>query len=262
VICIVVPAFDEEEGLRRLLPRIPARIHGHGVAVLVVSDGSSDRTAAVAAEGGAALVSFPVNRGKGAALRAGIARAQRWGFDALVTMDADGQHDPGDLERLVAPVLSGRYDLTTGTRYLEDPGRGATPLNRYLVRRSLIGVLRRRLGWAPTDPLCGYRCFSPAAVSRIRLHGDRYETELETVIQAAEAGLGVKEVPIARVYGPGTSRMGARGGPFLGRLLVILGYVATLRRTSRSRIGAPRPEGSTVVGPTRSTAGVVSEGHR
>lgn len=246
MICILIPAFDEEEGLRRLLPRIPTRIHGHRVAVLVVSDGSSDGTAAAAGEGGATVVELPVNRGKGAALRTGLARAERLGFDVLVTMDADGQHDPRDLERLVGPVAAGRCDLAVGSRYLEEASRGDTPLNRFLVRRGVIAILRRTLGGSPTDPLCGYRCFARAALTRIRLRGNRYEPELETVIQASRAGLRVVEVPIARIYGPGTSRMGARWGRPLGRLLVILGYLATLGRAWADRPGARRAGGAAV----------------
>ena len=99
MIAVVVPAFNEADGLRSLLPRIPACLFGVPVQVIVVSDGSTDATEAVALDHGAVLVRLPKHRGKGAALRAGFAQAMELDPAQLVTMDADGQHDPADLER-------------------------------------------------------------------------------------------------------------------------------------------------------------------
>ena len=106
MIAVVVPAFNEADRLRILLPRIPACLFGVPVQVIVVSDGSTDGTEAVALDHGAVLVGFPRNRGKGAALRAGFARAMELDLSLLVTMDADGQHDPADLA--AGPARDGR----------------------------------------------------------------------------------------------------------------------------------------------------------
>jgi glycosyltransferase involved in cell wall biosynthesis len=230
VIAVVVPAFNEADRLRTLLPRIPACLFGAPVQVIVVSDGSTDGTEAVALDHRAALVPLPKHRGKGAALRAGFARAMELDPSQLVTMDADGQHDPADLERLVQPVMAGECELATGSRFLSDPSRGPAPLNRYLVRKVLVAALRATLGRTYTDPCCGYRCFSFQAIQAIRLQGDHYQSELEALFEAAIHGLSVMEVPVRRDYPPGCSKMGAQFGRLAGRVWVISQYVSTIAR--------------------------------
>jgi hypothetical protein len=228
VIAVVIPAFDEADRLRVLLPRIPARLFGVPVQIIVVSDGCTDGTDAVAVDHGAVLVRLPRHRGKGAALRAGFARAMELDPSQLVTMDADGQHDPADLERLVQPVIAGECALAAGSRFLSDSSRGPAPLNRYLVRKVLVAALRAVLGRTYTDPCCGYRCFSFQALQVIRLQGDHYQSELETLFEAAGHGLSVVEVPVRRDYPPGCSKMGAQFGRLAGRAWVISQYVSTI----------------------------------
>jgi glycosyltransferase involved in cell wall biosynthesis len=233
VIAVVVPAFNEADRLRVLLPRIPARLFGVPVQVIVVSDGSTDGTEAVVLDHGAVLVRLPEHRGKGAALRAGFAHAMELDPSQLVTMDADGQHDPADLERLVQPVMTGECALAVGSRFLADPSRGPAPLNRYLVRKVLVAALRATLGRTYTDPCCGYRCFSLQALQAIRLLGDRYQSELEALFEATIHGLSVAEVPVRGDYPPGCSKMGDQFGRLAGRVWVISQYVSTIARKTR-----------------------------
>jgi glycosyltransferase involved in cell wall biosynthesis len=233
VIAVVVPAFNEADRLRVLLPRIPVCLFGAPVQVIVVSDGSTDGTEAVALDHGAVLVRLPAHRGKGAALRAGFTHALKLDPSQLVTMDADGQHDPADLERLVEPVLAQECAVAAGNRFLSDPSRGSAPLNRYLVRKALVAALRVTIGRTYTDPCCGYRCFSRQALQAIRLQGDHYQSELEALFEAAIHGLSVAEVPVRRDYPPGCSKMGAQFGRLAGRLWVISQYISTITRKSR-----------------------------
>jgi glycosyltransferase involved in cell wall biosynthesis len=233
VIAVVVPAFNEADGLGSLLPRIPACLLGVPVQVIVVSDGSADGTEAVALGHGAVLVGLPRHRGKGAALRAGLAQAMELDPSQVVTMDADGQHDPADLERLVQPVMARECAVAIGSRFLTDPSRGPAPLNRYLVRKALVAALRATLGRTCTDPCCGYRCFSLEALRAIRLQGDYYQSELEALFEAAIHGLSVVEVPVRGDYPPGCSKMGARFGRLAGRVWVISQYVSTIARKTR-----------------------------
>jgi glycosyltransferase involved in cell wall biosynthesis len=255
VIAVVVPAFNEAAGLRALLPRIPVCLLGELVQVVVVSDGSTDGTDAVALGHGAVLVRLPGHRGKGAALRAGFARALELDPSQLVTMDADGQHDPADLERLVRPVMAGECALAAGSRFLSDPSRGPAPLNRYLVRKIVVAALRAALGRTYTDPCCGYRCFSFRALRAIRLQGDHYQSELEALFEAAIHGLSVMEVPVRADYPPGCSKMGARFGPLAGRVWVIGQYASTIAGKTwelrRARAMARPPAGPPVRGGTR-----------
>jgi polyprenyl-phospho-N-acetylgalactosaminyl synthase len=234
VIAVVVPAFNEADRLRILLPRVPACLLGMPVRVVVVSDGSTDGTETVARDHGAVLVRLPRHRGKGAALRAGIARAMEMDLNLLVTMDADGQHDPADLERLVRPVMAGECALAIGSRFLSCRSRGPAPVNRYLVRKVLVATLRAALGRTYTDPCCGYRCFSVQALQAIRLQGDHYQSELETLFEAAIHRLSVTEVPVRADYPPGSSKMGARFGRLAGRVWVISQYAWTIARKTRA----------------------------
>ena len=235
MIAVVVPAFNEAERLPTLLPCIPAQLFGMPVRVIVVSDGSTDGTEAVALDYATALVHLPNNRGKGAALRAGFDQAMELNPSYLVTMDADGQHDPADLEQLVRPVIDEECALAIGSRFLSDPSRGTTPLNRYLVRKALIAVLRATLRRTYTDPCCGYRCFSSPAFQGIQLDGDHYQSELEALFEAAIHGLRVVEVPVRRAYPAGWSKMDAPLGRLAGRAWVIAQYVSTIARKTRGR---------------------------
>lgn len=250
VIAVVIPAFNEADRLRTLFPRIPACLFGVPVQVIVVSDGCTDGTEAVALDHDAVLVRLPRHRGKGAALRAGFAQAMELGPSQLVTMDADGQHDPADLERLVQPVMAGECALALGSRYLSDPSRGPAPLNRYLVRKVLVAALRATLGRTYTDPCCGYRCFSVQALQAIRLQGDHYQSELETLFEAAIRSLSVVEVPVRADYPAGCSKMGAQVGRPAGRVWVISQYASTITRKTwelwRARPVARPPAGPSV----------------
>lgn len=233
MIYLLIPAFNEAAHLERVLPNVPESLEERAVRTLVACDGSTDGTCRVAAEHGAEIVAVWPNSGKGAAVRAAATRLAGRAFDAVVTMDGDGQHDPRDLPRLVSPVLANECDVSIGSRYLMEPGRGPTPLNRYLVRSVFTRVLRRRLNQPVTDPFTGYRCMSPLAFEKVELTGNAYEGELEVRFEAELHGLDLLEVPIAKTYGQGQSRMSESGGPLRGRLGVVRNYASTTRRKTR-----------------------------
>jgi glycosyltransferase involved in cell wall biosynthesis len=230
MIIILMAAFNEEKPLVDLLPRMPERVSGHRVRVLVLSDGSTDGTAAVARDCGVDVLEFDENRGKGAVLRSGLDAIIDEPYTALVFMDADGQHDPQQLPELVAPVLDGLADVVIGSRYMEDAGRSNTPWNRYAVRCTVQAVLGVILSATITDPFCGYRCLAPRAVECLDLSGDRYESELEMLFSAERNALRVAEVPVPKIYGAGTSKMNARHGALIGRTDVVYRYATTIIR--------------------------------
>jgi glycosyltransferase involved in cell wall biosynthesis len=226
-VVLIVPAFNEATKIGGVLDAVPTRVFGHDVVVMVVDDGSTDGTAAVAASRGAIVFSQPTNGGKGLALQRGMGESRNLGFDVTVWMDSDGQHRPDLLYRLVGPVLDGKASMVVGSRYL-GPSPKKAPLNRRLVRRGAIGAVRRIAGVSLTDPFSGYRAFSPEAIDAIDLCGSRYESELEALFCVRRADLEVLEVPIDRIYGPDTSKMGFHRGRMLGRLTVVAGYARTI----------------------------------
>lgn len=223
---VIIPAFNEAGSIGTVLGAVPAEVLGRQLTVVVVDDGSDDGTGDVASVAGVRVLRQPRNIGKGCALRRGMAEVRRMGLEAVLWMDSDGQHRPEDIPRLAGPVLEGCADMVVGSRYLSSASTRA-PVNRRLVRKATIAALGRITGLELTDPFSGFRCFSPPAVDAVELSGDCYESELEATLMVAKAGLTIAEVPIARVYGPCTSKMGYHGA-LRGRLGVIRGYARTI----------------------------------
>lgn len=237
MISVVIPAYNEAPALAWLLPELPERLNGQVVRPVVVNDGSTDGTADLAHTHGVQVVDLWPNQGKGAALRAGLAVVRSQPVTCVVLMDADGQHDPRALASLVGPVLAGDCDIVSGSRYLSDDRRRNTPVNRYLVRRAVVGALHRRLGMRITDPFSGYRCLSAAVALTWAPRGDHYEAELELLFDAVRNGWVVREVAIDRIYTGQCSKMGATYGPFVGRLHVLRQYAATIARKTEELTG-------------------------
>lgn len=191
---IVIPAYDEEKKIgdviREALP-VADR-------VLVVDDGSSDRTAEVAKAAGAVVVRHVVNRGLGGALGTGIKGALRLGADAIVTMDADGQHRAADAKRAFERLAEGDVDFVIGSRMLE--GVGNMPLGRRVAQfagNALTYLLFRR--WV-TDSQSGLRAMSRLAAERIELRSSRMEVSSEFVKEIVDKKLRLAEIPIEAIY--------------------------------------------------------------
>jgi len=235
---VVIPAFDEAPGLAEILPRIASETHTRKVEVFVASDGSRDETPIVARRLGAIVLHTHDNRGKSAALRDGVAAALDKGCDPLVFIDGDGQHEPEEIARVVAPILSGDADMVLGSRYVDDEHRGSTPRNRYLVRTATCHILARLLGQRLTDPYCGFRALSREAIEAVEFAGSRYQCELEMLFAARAAGLRMAEVPVTRRYGAGMTKMGAKYGRLIGRIIVLSQYGRALRRGARQLRGS------------------------
>ncbi|WP_369425456.1 glycosyltransferase family 2 protein, partial [Methanothrix sp.] len=146
----ILPAFNEETSIGSVV--LLTRMYVD--RVIVVDDGSSDRTAEVARLAGAEVIRHPTNMGKGAALRTGFMAAE--GADVIVTLDSDGQHDPADIPRLIQPVLHGEADMVNGSRYLRG-NRKDTPLYRRVGQRVLDMATNLDSGLRVTDSQSGFR---------------------------------------------------------------------------------------------------------
>jgi len=235
MISVVLTAYNEERPIRGLLAAMPTMLRGHDVEVLVVDDGSTDRTSDVARSFGCVVIRFEENRGKGAAMRSGLESLRNSPSDAIVLMDSDGQHDPGAIEDLVDPILEGEADVVVGSRYLATTRRGSAPFNRYLVRSVTVAVIHCVLGIKVSDPYSGFRALTPSAAKVLKFRGDRYECELEMIFSAYRSRLRVEEMPVRKIYGADTSKMGSRRGVFLGRVAVLGGYARTIVRETARR---------------------------
>jgi len=189
----VVPALNEADNLRELLPKMPRNINGHEFGVLVVDDGSEDDTRNVVTQQGQLVVSNLINRGGGAALRLGYDVLKKGGAEICVTMDADGQHRPEDIEKLVLPLLDDHCDIVIGSRILGN--REKDSLFRlagvYLFGTLISSLIGRKI----TDPSSGFRAFRMDAVNELNLYEDQYHTS-ELIVEAVKKGMYVKEAPI------------------------------------------------------------------
>jgi len=152
---VLVPAYNEAANVGAVLDRIPAEVCGQPTAVLVVDDGSRDATEAVASERGAIVARHVVNRGGGAALRTGYRLLSDSGAQIVVTLDADGQHLPEEMDRLVAPILSGEVAVAHGSRVLgeAEPNHPAREAGIVFFNRLVSLITRTRV----TDCSNGYR---------------------------------------------------------------------------------------------------------
>ena len=215
-ILLFLPAFDEEASVAGVVARVPEQVLGHPVRCLVIDDGSSDRTAAVAFAAGAEVQVLPQNRGLGAAVRTGLARATAEGVAAVAFCDADGEYAPEELERLVAPILAGEADYVVGSRFAR--GRPATMRpHRELGNRVLTRWVRHLTRLPVTDGQSGYRAFSPAAAAAAEVIHDFNYAQVLTLDLVAK-GFRYAEVPISYRFRT-TGQSFIKLGPYLRRVI-------------------------------------------
>lgn len=189
----VLPAFECERTVGAVVRGLAPQL----ARVVVVDDGSADATAAEAAAAGAEVVRHERNRGKGAALVTGIERALAAPCAALALLDADGQHDPADLPRLLAAWDARRPDLVVGAR-LHDARR--IPPARYWTNYIGSLILSRMTGFELEDSQSGYRLLSVELARRLALRSTGYAVESEMLIKAAALGARLEHVKIRTIY--------------------------------------------------------------
>jgi len=190
-ILVLIPAYNEE----RTLGRVVEAVRAARLPVLVVDDGSTDATAAVAREAGATVVSHDRNRRKGVALMTGFRWALDRGYDAVITMDADGQHDPADLGKFIAAYEEDAGDLIIGERCPSE-----MPFPRWFTSPIGSWMLSLALGTRVTDNQSGYRLLSRRFIERLRLRSKGYEAEVEMIWEAVRLGVRIGWVPIRTIY--------------------------------------------------------------
>lgn len=196
LIQIVIPAYNEEETIADVLKRIPSELSGYKIEPLIVVDGSTDNTDKIVEKMGYRYVKHVINLGQGDALRTGFEIALKNGADIIVTMDADGQHLPEELERVIKPIINGEADFVIGSRFL---GKFEKESNiRYIGIKFFTWLINLLTGIKITDCTSGYRAFSAEALKKLELREDRFNAP-ELIIDAAKKGLRIKEVPVTIV---------------------------------------------------------------
>ena len=225
-ICILVPAYNESERIGRLISKI--RTLKEVAEVIVVDDGSSDSTCEEAKKVGAIVLKHEKNRGKGAALRTGFSYLKRKDYDAVITMDGDGQHKYSEIPDFIEEYKKSNADIVVGSRmpacqsspatktsagrvegekrenlparHCSSGGQAGMPLIRYLTNRFTSSVTSCIGGCKVTDSQSGFRLISKNVLKEIKLSTSNFEIESEVIIRAARKGFKITEIPISTVY--------------------------------------------------------------
>lgn len=192
-VVVVIPAYQA----RTTIGGLVREIRSQGLPAVVVDDASTDGTASEAQSAGAAVIRRAANGGKGVALREGMALACRQGYDWIVTMDADGQHLPSEIPRLLGEVAAAPADLVLGNRMGEPHGM---PLDRRVTNWFMSWLISRLVRQDLPDTQCGFRAISRRLLESVTLATDRFEIESELVLKAARAGFRIRSVPVASIY--------------------------------------------------------------
>lgn len=225
---VMMPALNEAATLASVIARIPKSFPGIAeIRVLVVDDGSTDDTVAIARAAGARVISHGRNLGVGIALQTGLAEALRLGVDVAVNIDSDGQFAPEDIAMIVVPVVEGRADFVTASRFL-DPALvpdmpGVKKLGNWGMARIISGLIGQRF----EDVSCGFRCYGREALLRLVLLG-RFTYTQESFLVLSQKGLRMLEMPM-KVRGVrefGKSRIASNLFNYAWRTLgIIFGFI-------------------------------------
>jgi glycosyltransferase involved in cell wall biosynthesis len=198
-VAVVIPAYQAAATIADVVRRVQHVVAG--AAVYVVDDGSSDATGAEGRKSGAQVLVHGHNQGKGAALRTGMDRAVADGAEIVVTLDADGQHPPEEIHRLVGPIARREAELVLGARARAGP----MPLARRCTNWVSAALASRVAGVAVPDAQTGYRALARSVAEMIRPRERGYDFETAFLLAALAGGVRVRSVPVATIYEGRTS---------------------------------------------------------
>lgn len=191
--CVVIPAFDAAETIGGLVHEV----RGQGFDVIVVDDGSRDRTAAIASAQGAFVISHLRNEGKGAAMRTAFEHALRARYDGVITMDGDGQHDPADIPQLIHAGELQHAGVVIGNRLMNGP---AMPRSRRWTNRLMSAVVSALTRQRIPDSQCGFRFIRAEVLGDVPLRARRFEIETELLCRAAARRWKIVSAPVRSIY--------------------------------------------------------------
>jgi len=224
--CVVIPAYREQ----RMIHNVVERVRKYVQPVIVVDDGSPDRTAAEAADAGAVVVRHTLNMGKGVALNTGFNYARQNRFDYLITLDADGQHDPADIPRFIEAYERTGIPVLIGNRM---GALSNMPQVRKWTNRYMSWLLSRAMNQYVPDTQCGFRLYRCDVLPFIEAQSARFAAESEILLHIASRGIRMDAVPIAVIYNEEISKISPIHDTF--RFFLMLSRYYRSRNRSRQR---------------------------
>jgi len=194
---IAIPVFNEERYVRRVLGRVLA-VHPD---VLVIDDGSTDATPAIVREFPVRVIRREGNEGYGQSMQDAFKYSQVHGFDWLITMDCDEQHEPASIPDFLDRARRDDLDVISGSRYLcEQPSADSPPRDRRAINREITREINERLGLRLTDAFCGFKAYRVSALGGLRLSEKGYAFPMQFWVQAVACGLRIGEIPVRLIY--------------------------------------------------------------
>ena len=195
-ILVCIPAFNEAKTISEVIMRAKK----YADEIIVYDDGSTDDTYEVANSAGAAVIRNPENKGYGVAIRSLFQAAKEQDADIMVTLDSDGQHDPDQIPQLIEPVLTQRFDLVIGSRFLNSNDKEKVPRYRSFGIKTITKLTQAASYAGITDSQSGFRAYNRNALSKINLFEDGMAVSIEILLRAKEKNLLTTEVPITTNY--------------------------------------------------------------
>ena len=192
-ICVIIPTYNESKAIAGLIDRI----NKLGLKVIIIDDGSKDDTVRIAQDSGALVLRNPVNMGKGASLIKGYRFAVDQGFEAVISMDGDGQHSCDDIQAFINKAESSESGIIVGNRMTMTK---QMPLLRILTNRFMSWIISAVVRQRIPDTQCGFRLVKKDVLQKMNLSTSKYETESEVLIQGARLGFRIESIPIKTIY--------------------------------------------------------------
>jgi glycosyltransferase involved in cell wall biosynthesis len=194
-ILVCIPAFNEAQAIAEII----RRSRKYAGDIIVYDDGSTDNTYEAATAAGAIVIRNPENKGYGVAIRSLFQAAKEKDADIMVTLDADGQHDPDQIAEVIEPLKQG-FDIVVGSRFLKRDGKEKVPRYRSFGIKTITKLTQAASYHGLTDSQSGFRAYNKNALSKINLYEDGMAVSTEILLRAGEKKLLVAEVPITINY--------------------------------------------------------------
>ncbi len=219
-----IPVYNEEKYVAKVL----GEVRRYASDVLVIDDGSTDCTPMKLAEQSVEVIRHAENRGYGRSMQDMIRWASFDGFDWLITMDCDEQHEPAAIPHFIEKINEDAADVISGSRYLQQmPQDDAPPSDRRAINKTITEELRDRLGLPITDAFCGFKAYRVSACEKLSLDIDGYDFPMQFWVQAVAHGLRIQEVPVRLIYNDPSRSF---GGPLDNPTSRLEHYRATMCR--------------------------------
>jgi len=199
---VAIPAYNEEQKIGEVIKNIPERIKGISeIHILVVDDGSTDKTVKIAQDLGAEVIKNHYNMGYGVAFGRALQHAVESNFDLMVSIDGDDQFNPEDIPLLIKPIIENEADMVTASRFIDKNYYPVMPLSKFWGNKMMSILVSRLIGKKFYDVSCGFRAYSKKTLLRLNLHG-KFTFSQETFIDLSFKGIKIMEVPVRVKYFP------------------------------------------------------------